>query len=139
MPRNTPLWLVYRATIYQHGRGGHARAGNRRAVLRSWLCPRSQVTGSRETQQHTGWSLHEARSFTDKTRRAWGPGDARDRPTTRQETVPSTSEEARQVEPIEYMTMACDDDAAHMIERLNELGAQGWRPAPRFTRARAAR
>lgn len=49
------------------------------------------------------------------------------------------SEEARQVEPIEYMTMACDDDAAHMIERLNELGAQGWRPAPRFTRARAAR
>lgn len=30
------------------------------------------------------------------------------------------------MEPIEYMTMACDDDAAHMIERLNELGAQGW-------------
>jgi hypothetical protein len=37
------------------------------------------------------------------------------------------SEEARQVEPVEYMTMAGDDDdVAHLLERLNELGAQGW-------------
>lgn len=31
------------------------------------------------------------------------------------------------MEPIEYMTMARDDDdIARMLERLNELGAQGW-------------
>lgn len=31
------------------------------------------------------------------------------------------------MEPIEYMTMARDDDdVARMLERLNELGAQGW-------------
>jgi len=30
------------------------------------------------------------------------------------------------VEPIEYMTMARDDDVARMLERLNELGVQGW-------------
>jgi hypothetical protein len=30
------------------------------------------------------------------------------------------------VEPIEYKTMACADDAARMLEQLNELGAQGW-------------
>ncbi len=31
------------------------------------------------------------------------------------------------MEPIEYMTMAWDDDGvARMIEQLNKLGAQGW-------------
>lgn len=31
------------------------------------------------------------------------------------------------MEPIEYMTMAREgDDVARMLERLNELGAQGW-------------
>lgn len=31
------------------------------------------------------------------------------------------------MEPIEYMSMARDDDnVARMLERLNELGAQGW-------------
>ena len=30
------------------------------------------------------------------------------------------------MEPIEYKTMACTDDAARMLEQLNELGAHGW-------------
>ena len=31
------------------------------------------------------------------------------------------------MEPIEYKTMAWTaDDVAHMLEQLNELGAQGW-------------
>lgn len=30
------------------------------------------------------------------------------------------------MEPIEYKTIACADDAAHMLEQLNKLGAQGW-------------
>jgi len=30
------------------------------------------------------------------------------------------------VEPIEYKTIACEDDAARMLQQLNELGAQGW-------------
>jgi hypothetical protein len=40
--------------------------------------------------------------------------------------VANPSEEARQVEPTEYMTMAPGDDVARMLERLNELGAQAW-------------
>jgi hypothetical protein len=30
------------------------------------------------------------------------------------------------METIEYRTMACADDAARMLEQLNEFGAQGW-------------
>ena len=30
------------------------------------------------------------------------------------------------MEPIEYMTMAHDDDVPRMLERLNDLGVQGW-------------
>ena len=30
------------------------------------------------------------------------------------------------MEPIEYTTMAWDDDVARMIRQLNEVGAQGW-------------
>jgi hypothetical protein len=41
--------------------------------------------------------------------------------------APSGNEESLQVEPIEYMTIDWDDHhVAHMIERLNELGGQGW-------------
>jgi hypothetical protein len=31
-----------------------------------------------------------------------------------------------QVEPIEYKTIACADDATRMLEQLNKLGSQGW-------------
>jgi hypothetical protein len=30
------------------------------------------------------------------------------------------------VEPIEYKTIVRADDIAHMVEQLNDLGAQGW-------------
>ena len=34
-------------------------------------------------------------------------------------------QEVAQVEDIEYRTVACADDAARMLQQLNELGVQG--------------
>lgn len=36
------------------------------------------------------------------------------------------TKEVRQMEPIEYTTMAWTDDEEHLLKQLNELGAQGW-------------
>jgi hypothetical protein len=60
-----------------------------------------------------------------------GPGDQPVAVTSRGgsagQGAPSGNKEALQVEPIEYMTIDWDDHhVAHMIERLNELGGQGW-------------
>jgi hypothetical protein len=35
-------------------------------------------------------------------------------------------QEVAQVEDIEYRTVACAEDAARMLQQLNELGVQGW-------------